>query len=131
MGISEPRLVGARTVRALAMVAEVVHGAPHRFSDPARFSLAHGGKDRPFPVPLKVYDKTIDVMISAVRKGRLGRRGVTGLEAARRSIPAAGAICHWSGPQGNRRWGVPQLCALWRPQRLRMGTAAGPRYERL
>ncbi|WFS21789.1 DUF763 domain-containing protein [Rhizobium rhododendri] len=66
--------VGARTVRALAMVAEVVHGAPCRFSDPARFSLAHGGKDRhPFPVPLKVYDETINVMKSAVRKGRLGR----------------------------------------------------------
>ena len=56
------------------MVAEVVHGAPYRFSDPARFSLAHGGKDRhPFPVPLKVYDETIRVMKSAVRKGRLGR----------------------------------------------------------
>ena len=66
--------VGARTVQALAMVAEVVHGAPCRFSDPARFSLAHGGKDRhPFPVPLKVYDETIRVMKSAVRKGRLGR----------------------------------------------------------
>ena len=46
--------VGARTVESLAMVAEVVHGAPCRFSDPARFSLAHGGKDRhPFPVPGK------------------------------------------------------------------------------
>ncbi|MDL2398234.1 DUF763 domain-containing protein [Rhizobium mayense] len=66
--------VGARTVKALAMVAEVVHGAPYRFSDPARFSLAHGGKDRhPFPVALKVYDETISVMKSAVRKGRLGR----------------------------------------------------------
>ena len=66
--------VGARTVRALAMVAEVVHGAPCRFSDPARFSLAHGGKDRhPFPVPLKVYDETIKVMKSAVSRGRLGR----------------------------------------------------------
>jgi hypothetical protein len=66
--------VGARTVKALAMVAEVVHGAPYRFSDPARFSLAHGGKDRhPFPVPLKVYDETINVMKSAVQKGRLGR----------------------------------------------------------
>jgi hypothetical protein len=66
--------VGARTVKALAMVAEVVHGAPYRFSDPARFSLAHGGKDRhPFPVPLKVYDETINVMKSAVRNGRLGR----------------------------------------------------------
>jgi uncharacterized protein len=50
--------IHARTVKALAMVAEVVHGAPCRFSDPARFSLAHGGKDRhPYPVPLKVYDE--------------------------------------------------------------------------
>jgi hypothetical protein len=66
--------VGARTVRSLAMVAEVVHGAPYRFQDPARFSLAHGGKDRhPFPVPLKVYDETIRVMKSAVAKAKLGR----------------------------------------------------------
>jgi hypothetical protein len=65
--------VGARTVKALAMVAEVVHGAPYRFSDPARFSLAHGGKDgHPFPVPLRVYDETIGVLRSAVRKARLG-----------------------------------------------------------
>jgi hypothetical protein len=66
--------VGARTVRALALVAEVVHGAPCRFSDPARFSLAHGGKDRhPFPVPLKVYDETIRVLRSAVDKAKLDR----------------------------------------------------------
>jgi hypothetical protein len=66
--------VGARTVRALAMVAEVLHGAPCRFSDPARFSFAHGGKDRhPFPVPLKVYDETINVLKSAVRQAKLGR----------------------------------------------------------
>ena len=66
--------VGARTVRALAQVAEVVHGAPYRFSDPARFSVAHGGKDRhPFPVPLKVYDRTIDVLKTAVRKAKLGQ----------------------------------------------------------
>ena len=66
--------VGARTVRALAMVAEVVHGAPYRFADPARFSLAHGGKDRhPYPVPIKVYDETIRVLKSAVRSAKLGR----------------------------------------------------------
>lgn len=65
--------IGQRTVEALAMVAEVVHGAPCRFSDPARYSLAHGGKDRhPFPVPLKVYDETIRVMKSAVSRARLG-----------------------------------------------------------
>jgi hypothetical protein len=66
--------VGARTVNALAMVAEVVHGAPYRFSDPARFSFAHGGKDRhPYSVPLKVYDETICVLKSAVANARLGR----------------------------------------------------------
>jgi uncharacterized protein len=66
--------VGARTVAALALVAEVVHGAPCRFADPARFSFAHGGKDRhPFPVPIKVYDETIRVLKSAVRNAKLGR----------------------------------------------------------
>ena len=65
--------VGARTVRSLAMVAEVVHGAPYRFADPARFSLAHGGKDRhPYPVPIKVYDETIRMLKSAVANARLG-----------------------------------------------------------
>jgi hypothetical protein len=66
--------VGLRTVRSLAMVAEVVHGAPYRFTDPARFSLAHGGKDRhPYPVPIKVYDETIRVLKSAVQNAKLGR----------------------------------------------------------
>jgi uncharacterized protein len=66
--------VGARTVAALAMVAEVVHGAPCRFADPARFSFSHGGKDRhPFPVPITVYDETIRVLKSAVTKAKLGR----------------------------------------------------------
>jgi hypothetical protein len=66
--------VGARTVRSLAMVAEMIHGAPCRFSDPARFSLALGGKDRhPFPVPTRVYDKTIGVLKSAVEQAKLGR----------------------------------------------------------
>lgn len=66
--------VGARTVEALALVAEVVHGTPCRFTDPARFSFAHGGKDRhPFPVPIRVYDQTIEVMKSAIAKARLGQ----------------------------------------------------------
>jgi hypothetical protein len=65
--------IGARTIRSLAMVAEVVHGAPCRFSDPGRFSLAHGGKDRhPYPVPTKVYDRTIEVMKAAVEAAKLG-----------------------------------------------------------
>ncbi|RUO97337.1 DUF763 domain-containing protein [Hyphomicrobium sp.] len=65
--------VGARTVQSLAMVAEVVHGAPYRFQDPGRFSLALGGKDRhPFPVPVKVYDETISVLKVAMQKAKLG-----------------------------------------------------------
>jgi hypothetical protein len=65
--------VGARTVFALAQVAEVVHGAPSRFSDPARFSLAHGGKDgHPYPVPVRVYDETLRVLRRAVDRARLG-----------------------------------------------------------
>ena len=66
--------VGARTVQSLAMVAEVVHGTPYRFADPAGFSLAHGGKDRhPYPVPLKVYDETIRVMKAGIERAKLGR----------------------------------------------------------
>lgn len=65
--------VGARTVRSLALVAEVVHGTPCRFADPARFSLAHGGKDgHPYPVPIKVYDRSIAVMKAAVEGAKLG-----------------------------------------------------------
>lgn len=65
--------IGARTVAALALVAEVLHGAPARFSDPARFSLAHGGKDgHPFPVPLHVFDQTLRVLKDAVARAKLG-----------------------------------------------------------
>lgn len=65
--------VGARTVAALALVSEVVHGAPSRFSDPARYAMAHGGKDgHPFPVPLRVYDETLNVLRSALERAKLG-----------------------------------------------------------
>jgi hypothetical protein len=65
--------IGARTVQALALVAEILHGAPSRFSDPARFSLAHGGKDgHPFPVPIKVLDQTIHLLKSAMDRAKLG-----------------------------------------------------------
>jgi uncharacterized protein len=90
--------VGARTVRSLAMVAEVIHGAPCRFADPARFSLAHGGKDRhPFPVPIKVYDKTISVLKTAVEQAKLGRDEKLG--AIRRLDEQARRLeAHVSGP---------------------------------
>ena len=65
--------VGARTVEALAHVAEVIFGAPCRFSDPGRFSFALGGKDgHPFPVPLRVYDRTLSLLRRAVGAAKLG-----------------------------------------------------------
>lgn len=65
--------VGPRTLQSLALVSEVIHGAPSRFKDPARFSFAHGGKDgHPFPVPLKIYDETISILQKGIEKSRLG-----------------------------------------------------------
>jgi len=65
--------LGPRTLQSLALIAEVVHGAPTRFADPARFSFAHGGKDgHPFPVPLKTYDESIAVLRRSLEAARLG-----------------------------------------------------------
>jgi hypothetical protein len=67
--------LGPRTLQSLALIAEVVHGAPSRFSDPARFSFAHGGKDRqPFPVPLKTYDDSLSFLHTALDAAKLGGR---------------------------------------------------------
>jgi uncharacterized protein len=67
------RGVGPRTLQSLTLVSEVIHGTPSRFSDPARFSFAHGGKDgHPFPVPTKIYDETITILKSSVEKAKIG-----------------------------------------------------------
>ena len=65
--------LGPRTLQSLALVAEVVHGAPSRFNDPARFSFAHGGKDgHPFPVPLKTYDESLNFLRHSLDAAKLG-----------------------------------------------------------
>jgi len=65
--------LGPRTLQSLALVAEVVHGAPTRFADPARFAFAHGGKDRhPFPVPLKTYDESLNLLRTSLDAARVG-----------------------------------------------------------
>ena len=78
--------LGPRTLQSLALIAEVVHGAPTRFADPARFSFAHGGKDgHPFPVPLKIYDESIGVLRRALDAAKVGHSekldGMTRLDA--------------------------------------------------
>lgn len=65
--------VGPRTLQSLTLVSEVIHGTPSRFTDPARFSFAHGGKDgHPFPVPTKVYDQTINILQQSIEKAKIG-----------------------------------------------------------
>jgi hypothetical protein len=65
--------MGPRTLQSLALVSEVIYGTPSRFTDPARYSFAHGGKDgHPFPVPVNVYDETISVLQKAVEKAKIG-----------------------------------------------------------
>jgi hypothetical protein len=64
--------VGAKTLRALALVSELVHGTPASTRDPARFSFAHGGKDgHPYPVDRATYDRTSDVLRSAVNRAKV------------------------------------------------------------
>ena len=105
------------------MVAEVVHGAPYRFRDPARFSLAHGGKDRhPYPVPIKVYDETIRVMKSAVRNAKLARdeemQALKRLDDQARRLER---IAQGPSLEFYRRNGARCVAAAGRQVRIRMG----------
>src|SRR6218665_1263606 len=118
--------VGARTVAALASVAEVVHGAPSRFTDPARFSLAQGGKDRhPFPVRLDVYDETLRVLRGAVDAARLGNdERLTALRELDRQARRLEAVA--TGPSFDELvqegWaGVGELLPTDAPPRLTSG----------
>jgi hypothetical protein len=86
--------LGPRTLQSLALIAEVVHGKPCRFSDPARFSFAHGGKDgHPFPVPTKVYDESLAVLRRSLEAARLGHtekaEGLKRLDNLTRSVEKA------------------------------------------
>jgi hypothetical protein len=83
--------VGPRAIQSLTLVSEIIHGTPSRFTDPARFSFAHGGKDgHPFPVPTKTYDQTIDILRGAVEKAKLGATDKN--EAIKNLMLAAQAI---------------------------------------
>lgn len=75
--------VGPKTIRALALLAEIIHGAKPSFRDPARFAFAHGGKDGyPYPVDRRTYDRSIQILHQAVERAKLGDREK--LEALRR-----------------------------------------------
>src|SRR4030088_1253561 len=103
--------LGPRTLQSLALIAEVVHGAPARFNDPARFSFAHGGKDgHPFPVPLKTYDESLTFLRNALDKAKIGITTGTGsnrisdgekLEGFRRLERFARAVENSAGPHAD------------------------------
>ena len=66
--------VGPKTLRALALASELVHGTPATMRDPARFAFAHGGKDgTPFPVDKLTYDKTIEILNKAINRSAIDR----------------------------------------------------------
>jgi len=107
--------IGARALFALSLVAEVVHGAPSRFADPARFSFAHGGKDgHPFPVPLTIYDETLRVLRQAVDRAKLGQDDKL---AALRRLDQQGRALE-AGTSGR---GAFSLSAVIQEQRTQMG----------
>lgn len=67
--------VGPKTIRALALISELLYGTPISHKDPARFSFAHGGKDgHPYPIDRKVYDKSIEVLRNAISRAKVGDR---------------------------------------------------------
>ncbi|KFF04185.1 DUF763 domain-containing protein [Flavobacterium reichenbachii] len=66
--------MGPRALQSLALVSEIIYGTPTRFEDPARFSFAHGGKDgHPFPVPITIYDETINTLQKAIQRAKIGQ----------------------------------------------------------
>lgn len=92
--------VGPRAIQSLTLVSEVIYGTPSRFTDPARFSFAHGGKDgHPFPVPTQTYDQTIDVLRMAVEKAKLGNADK--MEAVKNLTIATQAIEKGFTPNAN------------------------------
>jgi len=65
--------VGPKTIRALSLISELIHGVTPSYRDPARYSFAHGGKDGiPYPVDRKIYDQSIELLSKAIRKTELG-----------------------------------------------------------
>jgi uncharacterized protein len=103
--------LGPRTLQTLAMVAEVIHGTPVRFSDPARFSFALGGKDgHPFPVPLKTYDESIDVLRRSLDASKV--EGGEKLEGFRRLNKFVDAVQTHLRPEAELRSLVAHEMAL-------------------
>ena len=120
--------VGPRTMQTLAMIAEVIHGTPTRFADPARFSFALGGKDRhPFPVPLKTYDESIAVLRRSLDAAKVGHRQDRRHEASRQVRPGGReAVCARSGLRRGDDARTRDVEIAWRAIGVRFRITRGP-----
>jgi len=113
--------LGPRTLQSLALVAEVIHGTPSRFDDPARFSFAHGGKDgHPFPVPLQTYDESLNFLRTALDRAKAVNIGATGRNGVSTgSGPGSPRVHHaWGGGCDRVGFGREKLDALRRLDRF-------------
>jgi hypothetical protein len=113
--------VGAKTLRALALIAELVYGTPVSWRDPARYSFAHGGKDGyPYPVDRETYDSSIDYLDKALRASKVDR---SEREAARRRLLRFYRSLSEPGKNSIRPWEPPE------EYRVQEGCAAGSRGD--
>jgi uncharacterized protein len=129
--------LGPRTLQSLALIAEIVHGAPSRFSDPARFSFALGGKDgHPFPVPLKTYDESLAVLRRALDSAKLGHSekidGFARLDKFTRAIESrTQPVAHFDAALAHERAISPSLDGRTVfDDRPRAGHSRAPRTSR-
>src|SRR2546421_5353302 len=109
--------LGPRTLQSLALVAEVIHGTPSRFDDPARFSFAHGGKDgHPFPVPVRIYDESLNFLRTALDRAKAVSIAATGQDGvSTESGPGSPRVQHaWGGGCDRVEFGREKLDALRR-----------------
>src|SRR5256714_2167176 len=109
--------LGPRTLQSLALVAEVIHGTPSRFDDPARFSFAHGGKDgHPFPVPVRTYDESLNFLRTALDRAKVVSIAATGRDGfSTESGPRSPHVQHARGGGRDRvEFGREKLDALRR-----------------
>jgi hypothetical protein len=67
--------LGAKSIRALALLSKLVYGSEPSWRDPVKFSFSHGGKDGfPYPVDRKTYDKSIEILKTAVENAKIGNK---------------------------------------------------------
>ena len=67
--------VGAKTVRSLALISELIYGEEITWKDPVKYSFAVGGKDKiPYEINKSHYDKTTDILETALEHAKIDQK---------------------------------------------------------